>query len=244
MKSRPTLSFCMLTWNRAPMLKVCLESFFAKLSNELPIELIVMDNASTDDTKAVLEKYSHKANVRIVLNQKNLRLNAYKPLFGMARGEYIVDVDDDIIEFPVGFDKSIVDYFEAFPDYGFICLNVVQDEKTNGHKPGPECYKLDIRGDKVMEEGPVGGWCAAFRRSHFRLFRIFFNMLNLSIARVEDGVLSGFLHVVLRKRQGVIKSAVCLHATGPYYARQFGLLRREAEKYEAAGLSKEAQEFA
>ena len=243
MGKKPTLSFCMLTWNRAPMLKVCLESFFAKLSNELPIELIVMDNASTDDTKAVLEKYSQKENVRIVLNQKNLRLNAYKPLFGMARGEYIVDVDDDIIEFPVGFDKSIVDYFEAFPDYGFICLNVAQNEKTNGHKPGPECYQLDVRGDKVIEEGPVGGWCAAFKRKHFRLFRIFFNMLNLSIARVEDGVLSGFLHVVLRKRQGVIKNAVCLHATGPCYAKEFGLLRREAEKYTAAGLTQEAREF-
>ena len=84
------------------MLKVCLESFFAKLSNELPIELIVMDNASTDDTKVVLEEYSQKANVRIVLNQKNLRLNAYKPLFGMARGEYIVDVDADIGRIDVG----------------------------------------------------------------------------------------------------------------------------------------------
>lgn len=233
----------MLTWNRAPMLKVCLESFFKRLSGELQIELIVMDNASLDETKEVLRGYAHLENVRIVLNENNMRLNAYKPLFGMAKGKYIVDLDDDIIEFPPCFDKIIVEYFEAFPDYGFICLNVVQNEKTNGHKPGPECYKLDVRGDKVMEEGPVGGWCAAFRRRHFRLFRIFFNMLNLSISRVEDGVLSGFLHVLLRKRQGVIRDAVCLHATGPYYAERFGLLQREKEKYEAAGLMKEAREF-
>ena len=242
-KQKPVLSFCMLTWNRAPMLKVCLESFFAKLSNELPVELIVMDNASTDGTKDILERYMRVPNVQIVLSQKNLRLNAYKPLFGLARGKFIVDLDDDIIEFPNGFDKTIVEYFDAFPDYGFIGLNVVRNEKTNGHKPGPECYKLDVRGERVIEEGPVGGWCAAFRRSHFRLFRLFFNMLNLSIARVEDGVLSGFLHVLLRKRQGIIRDAVCLHATGPYYAREFGLLQREAEKYQAAGLTKEAQEF-
>ena len=43
---------------------------------------------------------------------------------------------------------------------------------------------------------------------------------------------------------GLIAKPKGLHATGPYYAREFGLLRREAEKYEAAGLSKEAQEFA
>ena len=241
--SKPILSFCMLTWNRASMLEICLSSFFDKLSNQIPVELIVMDNSSTDGTRNLLEKYRQRENVRIVFNKKNIRLNAYKPLFGMAKGKYIVDLDDDIIEFPQDFDKTIVEYFDAFPDYGFICLNVVQNDKTNGHKPGPECYKEDIRGNKVIEEGPVGGWCAAFRKRHFNIFRVFFNLLNLSMSRVEDGVLSGFLHKLMRKRQGVIRDAVCLHATGPYYAEKFGLLRREVEKYEVVGLIREAQEF-
>ena len=136
------------------MLKVCLESFFAKLSNELPIELIVMDNASTDDTKAVLEKYSQKANVRIVLNQKNLRLNAYKPLFGMARGEYIVDIDDDIIEFPAGFDKSIVDYYEALVEVdanGQATGRMrpgLSDKKNDGTDEG--CHP-NVAGYEIME---------------------------------------------------------------------------------------------
>ena len=239
----PVFSFCMLTWNRSPMLKVCLHSFLDRISGDLPYELIVMDNASTDGTKDVLKEFESHPNVRIVLNHKNLRLNAYKPLFGLARGRYMVDLDDDILEFPRDFDKLFLDYFKAFPDYGFLCLNVVQNDKTLGHKPEPECYTEDRRGEKIVEEGPCGGWCAAFRRSHYNLFKFFFNRMNLSISRVEGGVLSGFLHVVLRRRQGVIKEAVCLHATGPYYAEQFGLLKREQEKYEAAGLIKEAGAF-
>lgn len=226
------------------MLDVCLASFFENISGNLPYELIVMDNASDDATQDVLAKYKDNPNVRIVRSERNLRLNAYKPLFGMARGKFMVDLDDDIIEFPKGFDKALVDYFEVFPDYGFLCLNVVQDDKTNGHKPGPECYRDDVRGNRAVQEGPVGGWCAAFRRRHYLLFKFFFNLLNLTIQRSEDGVLSGFLHVILRKRQGVIRDAVCLHATGPYYAEKFGLLKREVEKYEVVGLTRAASEFA
>jgi len=240
---RPVISFCMLTWNRAPMLRMCIRSFLDRISRSIPYELIVMDNASSDGTGAVLDAFLDHPNIRIVRNQKNLRLNAYKSLFGIARGDFIVDMDDDILEFPESFDKTIVDYFDAYPDYGYLCLNVVQDDKTQGHKPGPECYHEDRRDDKVVEEGPVGGWCAAFRRRHYRLFKFFFNRMNLSMSRVEDGALSGFLHVVLRQRQGVIKNAVCLHATGPYYAERFGLLKRETEKYEAAGLLRAAKEF-
>jgi glycosyltransferase involved in cell wall biosynthesis len=243
MHERPVFSFCMLTWNRAPMLRGCIRSFLDQISHAIPYELIVMDNASTDETESVLKEFESHSNIRIVRNGKNLRLNAYKPLFGLARGQYIVDLDDDILEFPKDFDRTFLEYFNAFPDYGFLCLNVVQNDKTTGHKPGPECYREDRRGDRVVEEGPVGGWCAAFRRRHYRLFRFFFNRMNLSISRVEDGVLSGFIHVVLRKRQGVIREAVCLHATGPYYAEQFGLLQREREKYNAAGLPDAANEF-
>lgn len=240
MRRRPTISFCMVTWNRAPMLERCLKSFFEKISGEISFEMIVWNNASTDDTNQVLERFKDNQNIRIVHSKVNLRLNAYKPLFGLARGKYMVDLDDDVIEFPQDFDKTIVEYFDAFPDYGFIGLNVVQNDKTTGNKPGRECYHDDTRDGKTIEEGPVGGWCAAFRRRHYLLFKFFFNRLELSIKRVEDGVLSGFLHTILRRRQGVIKEAVCLHATGAQYAREFGLLDREYEKYSCVGMSREA----
>ncbi len=222
-----------LTWNRAPMLEMCLESFFENISNEYPYELIIMDNASTDWTSGILDKYEGRESVRIVRSKINYRLNGYKKLFAMAKGKYMVELDDDVIRLPKDFDKAFVEYFDAFPDYGYIGLNVVQDEMTWGAKPGAEQYKDDVRGDRVIEEGPVGGWCTAFRRWHYKLFAPFLHLFNFTMARGEDGTLCGFLHVILRRRQGLIKNVVCLHATGIPYAKKYGLLDRDIEKYVA-----------
>ena len=240
--STPDVSILLLTWNRAPMLKICLEKLFAALSPKLRHEVILMDNASTDDTKSVLNQYVNREGVRLIFNEQNLRLNAYKKLFALARGRIMIEVDDDVIEFPDNFDKLFVDYFKTFSDYGYLALDVIQNEKTNGAK-GDAVYKNDIRGDMEVLEGPVGGWCAAFRRRHYRLFKFIYDRLQYSMARSEDGTLSGFLNVVLRKRQGLIGTAKCLHACGVNYAQMFGLTVREREKYLAGGLPNIAEQY-
>ena len=231
MKTKPELSFVVLTWNRAPMLELSLTSVFENISGKHPYELIILDNASTDSTGQILDRYEGHECVRIIHSKINYHLNGYKKLFAMATGRFIVELDDDVIRLPKDFDDTFIEYFKAFPDYGYVGLNVVQDEMTWGAKPGPECYKDDVRGDKVMEEGPVGGWCTAFRRWHYKLFAPFLHFFNFTMARGEDGTLMGFLHVILRRRQGLIKNAVCLHATGIPYAKKYGLLERDIEKY-------------
>ena len=232
---RPELSFLLLTWNRAPMLERCLRSFFERISGEVAYELIIMDNASTDRTAEILARYEGREHVRIVRNRENLRLNAYKKLFRLGRGRLLVELDDDVIALPRHFDKTFVRYFKEFPDYGYIGLNVVVDEKTWGAKAPQDQYCEDVRGELVIEEGPVGGWCTAFRRRHYLLFAPFLRLFNFTMARCEDGTLCGFLHVILRKRQGLIKNERCLHATGPYYAKEMGLMDREIDKYENGG---------
>lgn len=240
---RPTVSIVLLTWNRAAMLDICLREMFSSLSNEVSREIILMDNCSDDATPEVLLKYSSFPGVRVVRNKTNLRLNAYKRLFRMARGRVIIEVDDDILRFPKGFDKIFLDYMAAYRDYGYLALNVEQNSKTNGAKPDESCYHDDIRGDKVVQEGPTGGWCAAFRRWHYIVALPWLCFVDLSMKRVEDGVLMGITKKIFRKRHGIIKNAVCLHASGPAYAREFGLLKIAREKYLAAGLSDMAEKY-
>ena len=242
-KQKPELSFMLLTWNRAPMLEMCLKSFFENISGEVAYELIIMDNASTDGTSRILDAYEGRSFVQIVRSKVNYRLNGYKKLFAMAKGRIMVELDDDVIRLPKSFDKTFIEYFKAFPDYGYIGLNVEQSEMTWGAKPGPEHYKEDIRGDMIMEEGVVGGWCTAFKRWHYKLFAPFLHLFNFTMARGEDGTLMGFLHVILRKRQGIIKNAVCLHATGIPYAKKFGLLDRDIEKYRNGGQPEVAERY-
>ena len=60
--------------------------------------------------------------------------------------------------------------------------------------------------------------------------------MPFSMARPEDGVLSGVIGKIFRKRLGIIKNAMCLHAVGSVYAKEFGLQRREKEKYIAGNM--------
>ena len=240
---RPIVSIVLLTWNRAPFLEICLREMFASLSSDVSKEIILMDNCSDDETPRILERYATLPDVRIVRNKVNMRLNAYKKLFPMARGEFVIEVDDDILRFPVGFDKTLVEYMKGYSDYGYIALNVEQNEKTNGAKPAIECYHDDVRGDMVVEEGPTGGWCTIFRRWHYQMLRPVLAFRRFSMAKTEDGALVFLLRTFFRKRAGLIKNSVCLHAVGPAYAKEFGLAKREQEKYIMGGIPDLARTF-
>ncbi len=232
---RPDVSVVLLTWNRAPFLKICLEKMFSSLrateDGGPTREILIMDNGSTDSTPEILSQYEGYPNVKIFYNKKNIGLNAYKKLFFKTKGRTIIELDDDVLGFPDRFDEIIVDYLEAFPDFGFLALNVIQNEKTDGHKPGPENYRDVVRGDRIVEEGPTGGWCSGFRRKHYLLMKYIWFLYKVDFKVPEDAYLAS-LAFRLRKRIGLIKKHTCFHASGPIYAKEFGLLAREIEKYE------------
>ncbi|RIJ41465.1 glycosyltransferase family 2 protein [Pontibacter oryzae] len=237
------ISFVILTWNRYKFLEKCLEQLLSSIKDINQCEVVVMDNGSTDATAAVLEAYADNKHVKVITRDANYGLNAYKKLFKAAAGEYIVIVDDDVLGFPEGVDKIFLDYMKAFPDYGFLALNVIQNEFTNGAKPGPEAYVEETRDGKVIERGPTGGWCACFRAKEFRKIKFLFSLMNLNMKRSEDGLLAKLFQKRLGLKSGLIKEATCFHACGPYYAKEFGHLEREIEKYAKSGLKNFVDEY-
>lgn len=231
------LSYVMLTWNRYKFLEESLKALTASTEGPISSEIIVMDNGSTDRTQEVLGRYRDNSRVRIIRRDKNYGLNAYKALLGEGTGEYVVIVDDDVLEFPPHLNEVFVSYMEAFPDYGFLALNVIQNEFTDGAKPSMDHYTEEMRDGRTIERGPAGGWCACIRRAQYRKIRFRIWLLNLSMRKSEDGMISNQLWRKLGLKFGIIKDQFCFHATGPYYAREYGQLAREIEKYSAAGLT-------
>lgn len=56
-KSKPTISFIILTWNSEKYLKRCFDSIIRKCSEEeIPFEIIVIDNGSRDGSCGVVER--------------------------------------------------------------------------------------------------------------------------------------------------------------------------------------------
>jgi glycosyltransferase involved in cell wall biosynthesis len=228
--------YVVLTWNRRQMLELCLRALITSIADPENCEIIVMDNASSDSTRELLESYSGNPLIKTAFLEKDRGLNAYKQLFSMAQGDYMVTVDDDVIELPSHFDRIFAEYMELFPDYGYLSLNVVQNEFTNGAKPGPERYSEVIREGRVVEHGPAGGWCACFRRRDYEKIRFRLKFFPLSMKHPEDGFLVRNFRMKLRLKCGIIRDGVCFHACGPYYAKQFGNLERDIKKYSRSGL--------
>ena len=230
------ISFVILTWNRYKFLEKCLESLIGSITCPEKCEIVVMDNGSTDGTRDVLKRYTKRKRFRIIYRKKNYGLDAYKKLFAKAKGELIVIVDDDVLEFPKGLDTIFIDYMKTFTDYGLIALNVIQNEFTDGAKPGPDYYEDETKDGKTIEFGPTGGWCACFRKKDY--WRIWFNFRSAKVdmKTSEDGLLANLFISKLNLKSGLIKNEICFHACGPYYAAQYDHLDREIEKYSNSGL--------
>src|SRR6266478_4122269 len=86
-------SVCIPTYNRAKMLPAAIDSVLPQLGEE--DELLIIDNASTDETAEVLKRYTD-AKVRVVRNPKTVNLyENHNCCIEHARGEWMIIVHSD-----------------------------------------------------------------------------------------------------------------------------------------------------
>lgn len=92
------LSISIPTYNRAKYLDLCLSQICKQLpGNESLIEVIVSDNASTDNTADVVKKYiQHGFAVRYVRNAANIGMDAnIAQAYSLATSKYVLVFGDD-----------------------------------------------------------------------------------------------------------------------------------------------------
>lgn len=87
---RPLLSICIPTYNRSPNLKRTLESIVCSDDFSEDVEVVVSDNASTDDTEEVANFFSGKyANVKYFRNEVNIRDSNFPLALDRGTGYYL-----------------------------------------------------------------------------------------------------------------------------------------------------------
>jgi len=90
---RPLVTIAIPTFNRAALLRGCIQSALSQTYAN--IELLISDNASTDDTPKVLREFDDKR-LRVLRQQTNLGLLPnFNACLEAAAGEYVVFVSDD-----------------------------------------------------------------------------------------------------------------------------------------------------
>ncbi|MEO7091965.1 MAG: glycosyltransferase, partial [Polyangiales bacterium] len=111
MTARALVSVIVCSFNRSADLRLSLEAIFA--STHRPLEVIVVDNASTDDAVAVAASFPE---VRLLRNADNKGFaEANDQALELSNGSYVALVNNDAVLEPTWI-ASLVDLLEDTPE--------------------------------------------------------------------------------------------------------------------------------
>lgn len=211
------VSICVVTHNRKKMLEKCISSLLNSVGN-INYELIIGDNNSTDGTREYLSSLKNER-IKVIFNDKNIGTNAKAECVESAKGEFIIGIDDDVLEFPDNFFEKLITAYMKIPLAGYLASDVVQDDKTNGAKQPQEFYKSEVFGGLTLQIGPTGGWCFIISRKVYESVGKFYKNYNL-VFFAEDGDF-GIRALGKGYRVGIIEGLKVYHATGEYYNKEY-----------------------
>jgi GT2 family glycosyltransferase len=168
--------------------------------------------------------------VQVVHHAQNIGVNGLAACVRLARGKYLLEMDDDVVEVPPGWLAEMIRAFEAVPRAGYLAANVVQDETTNGAKPPPDHYRaLDYGDDVIVEHGPTGGWCTLTSKEVVERVGNFLEIPG-RVFFSEDGDFASRC-IKHRYRVGVVRGVRVYHATGVAKNLEYGCLEVCRQKY-------------
>ena len=130
---RPLVSILCLSYNHEMFVQQALEGMLAQTYK--PLEILILDDASTDATAAIIEDTVHQQpgwrDIRFIRNARNLgaRDNFVKAI-NLARGRFIVASSADDIMLPSMIEKMVTIWREQ--DVSLVAANAIYiDEDSN-----------------------------------------------------------------------------------------------------------------
>jgi len=250
----PLVSVLTPFYNEEPYLRECIESV---LSQTYPnFELILVDNASTDRSRAIAEEYAREdKRIRLVACDEHVSLmnnlnRAARQVSPQARYVKYCMGDDWI--YPICL-QQMVAKMEANPKVGSVCAYSLIEDEIFPYGPrhcesvlsGREAARRYLLTDRPMFGTPTA---SMFRAELVRENDSFFNA-NRSADDIEPEMNSfgkwdfAFIHQVLsfsrRERAGTsarmnrlmllnASTAICLHKYGPLYLSRSEFRERRA----------------
>ena len=91
------LSICVPTYNRASFLEVCLINLVDQIQDDMPVEILVSDNFSTDNSLEVASKYESLPFFKLIKQETNIgpMRNGLELISKHAKGKFCWFVGDD-----------------------------------------------------------------------------------------------------------------------------------------------------
>ena len=90
------ISVIVTNFNYGKLIRRCLRSLLNQHISHDNYEIIVVDDASTDESMQALKSFKEQKNIKIIRNKKNLGVGASSQIgLENAKGKYFVRVDSD-----------------------------------------------------------------------------------------------------------------------------------------------------
>lgn len=138
--TKPLVSIIVNVYNGEKYLAECLDSIIA-LEGNYPLQVIVTDDGSTDQTPKICALYA-APNIEIIRIEPNIgAAAAINRAFENVRGQLVARIDYDDRYHP-NFLVDSVSALSAHPDAAFVCSSVViiDPDGVPTEKAGPEDY--------------------------------------------------------------------------------------------------------
>ena len=166
----PKISIIIPTFNRERYLAQAIESALSQDYENL--EIIVMDNASTDSTAKIVKQYINDSRITYVVNENNVGMvrNWKKALDSYAKGDWFLILSDDDYLINNSYITRAVDLIRK--DSGLVIVyanGYIKDESTGS------MAALNIRLEEINEGKKVFLTRGSVRPQDFTLCNVLFN---------------------------------------------------------------------
>ncbi len=163
---KPIVTILIDTYNYGMFIDDAIQSALDQIFPVKEMEIIVVDDGSTDDTPERVKKYKDK--VRYIYKKNGGQASAFNVGVKNARGEYIVLCDSDDYLFPERVQR-VVEEFERYKDV--VCVlnarRLMENDRILKDESYTEIHNLELN-DKNIElliESSYGTSRSAFRKT-------------------------------------------------------------------------------
>ena len=201
--SEPTLTVYMANYNQSRYLKYSVNAVLEQ--SYQPMEFIILDDCSTDDSLEVLESFADENPIiKIVRNKKNRgAVQTVNKLLRMSKGDYIYGAAADDLILP-GFLEKTMSMLKKYPDAA-LCSTLSTLIGRNGENLGlyptpivstkPEYFSP---GQSLLLLKKYGSWIMGNTAAFHRESLLQVGGFDEDLGSFNDG----FIHMVLALRHG------------------------------------------
>ena len=169
MSTTPLVSIVTLAFNHGRYLRQCLDGFVMQIT-DFTFEVIIHDDASTDDTAQIIREYEEKyphifRPIYQTENQysKGVAIGATY-LYPAVRGKYICECEgDDWWTDPYKLQKQ-ADFLEAHPEYSLCCTAYGSMRMRDGFVKDEKGTDTDISMRQLMKKNLIGTLTVMYRK--------------------------------------------------------------------------------